>query len=282
MKQLGCLMAVLALFAFYACSDDDDSLIPKELRTLSLKVCPKLWWQSDASIGILLPDSETSTENQLNSEYGVERKKDTLFLKPMDVSNAVLLPSDGSSLNIISYQPYSDQLNKETLSLSIDLQEQDKWYADGFRASKSISISAPVDTAVFVDLEERLATLDIAVRKFNGDDSTPIKLTKDNIYISNVALSGTYSFLNGGFENLTVSDKYPFSIFDESGTAKGIFIPTDNALTIIYIDENGKEFEFPIIDMAGNPVELRLQAGARWVISLIINENTLKATAIAN
>ena len=47
-------------------------------------------------------------------------------------------------------------------------------------------------------------------------------------------------------------------------------------------DENGKEFEFPIINMAGNPVELRLQAGARWVISLIITENTLKATAIAN
>ncbi|MBC5631567.1 fimbrillin family protein [Parabacteroides hominis] len=284
MKQIGYFMATLMLLAFYACSDNDDLQMPNDLRTLSLKVCPELWWQSDASIGVLLLDSKTGTENQFNSEYNVERKGDISYLKPTDVSNVVLLPSDGSSLDLISYRPYSDQLDKENLSLSVDLREQDKWYISGFKASKSVSVSAPVDTAVLVNLEERLAALDIVVHKSKEGSDVPVKLTKDNIYISKVALSGTYSFQNGGFENLIVSDKYPFSLFDESGKAKGVFIPTDNAVTITYIDENGKELVFPIMvaDVNGEFKELYLLPGSRAVVTLVINEGNQKATATLN
>ena len=265
MKQIGYFMATLMLLAFYACSDNDDLQMPNDLRTLLL-------------------DSKTGTENQFNSEYNVERKGDISYLKPTDVSNVVLLPSDGSSLDLISYRPYSDQLDKENLSLSVDLREQDKWYISGFKASKSVSVSAPVDTAVLVNLEERLAALDIVVHKSKEGSDVPVKLTKDNIYISKVALSGTYSFQNGGFENLIVSDKYPFSLFDESGKAKGVFIPTDNAVTITYIDENGKELVFPIMvaDVNGEFKELYLLPGSRAVVTLVINEGNQKATATLN
>ncbi|WP_293664269.1 fimbrillin family protein [uncultured Parabacteroides sp.] len=278
MKQLVSLMAVLALLAFSACSDDDNSQIPKELCALNFKTYPGLWRQSDASVGVLLPDLKASQENQFNSKYSGERDGDTLYLKPADVSNTVLLPSDGSSLNLISYQPYSDQLDKENLSLSIDLREQEKWYADGFRASNSISISAPVDTAVLINMEDRLATIDLVVREY-GEGDIPVKLTKDNIYVTKAALSGTYSFQSGKFENLTVFDRYPFSLFDESGRAKGVFIPTDDDLTVIYIDENGKEFVLPIRIADGSEIKgVRLLPGTRIVVSIIIN-NQQQATA---
>ncbi len=280
MKLLQYSMVILALLAFNACSDDDDPGIPEASSAINFKTSD-ISLQSDAPVGVLLLGTDAEAENQVNKKYEAKLDKGTLYLEPADVSNAVMLPAGASAFNVFTYHPYSDQLDKESLSLPIDLTDQGEWYDTGFKTSKGVSVSAPVDTAVWVDLKDCLSSLRISVRKSKGDATEVVKLTKDNISVSNVALSGSYSFKDNKFTDKKVSEKYTFALFDDEGAAKGVFLPGDEAVAITYKDENGKIITLTQIggDGVDGKTDIRLAAVYRFDITITVEGDQVEAIA---
>ena len=88
--------------------------------------------------------------------------------------------------------------------------------------------------------------------------------------MSNVALSGSYSFKDNKFTDKKVSEKYTFALFDDEGAAKGVFLPGDEAVAITYKDENGKIITLTQIggDGVDGKTDIRLAAGYRFDITI--------------
>ncbi|WP_298551596.1 fimbrillin family protein [uncultured Parabacteroides sp.] len=277
MKLLQYSMVILALLAFYACSDDDPD-IPETSSAINLKTSAT-WLRSETPVGVLLLGKDAAAENQMNKKYEAERDEDTFYLKPTDVTNAILLPADGSTYSVFAYYPYSDQLDKVKQTLPIDLTNQGEWYEMGFKTSTGVFVSAPVDTAVWVDLKDCLSSIRVSVRTLKGDVTEVVKLTKDNISVSNVALSGSYSFKDNKFVDKNISEKYSFSLFDDEGAAKGVFLPGDEAIAITYKDENGKIFTLTQIDGIGidEKKDIHLVAGYRLYIIMTVKAGQMEA-----
>ena len=153
------------------------------------------------------------------------------------------------------------------------------WLRSETPVTNVILVSAPVDTAVWVDLKDCLSSIRVSVRTLKGDVTEVVKLTKDNISVSNVALSGSYSFKDNKFVDKNISEKYSFSLFDDEGAAKGVFLPGDGVIAITYKDENGKIFTLTQIGGIGidEKKDIHLVAGYRLYIIMTVKAGQMEA-----
>lgn len=278
-KSLFSLISMAGLFALTACNSSDDiagndtGTKQGELKVvagIATRAYDNMWSAGD-EIGLYTVKADGTLAGTGNLEYkSTLADGDNTSSDFAPVGTAAVLPNDGSSVNVVTYYPYS--ASTADGKCAFDLTNQTSQPAIDLMAAKAEGISVANSTAV-MNFTHKFSKVYMTVTAEEGVSTDGLTAT-----IAGLKTAATYDILN---DQITAGDATADISMKVSGNViEAIVLPTDAAadhnlkLTIgstVYKAaintqfEEGKKYTYNVKFTAAGNVEITGSGITNWV-----------------
>lgn len=282
---------IIPIFLFAACTDDIEiepsaqslvhAVVSADSRTMNGLDAPTVIWAEDDAIGLFGIDTKTSglLQSQSNLRY-VTKDGSSSFVPDSDI-DALYMPGDGSSIDIVGYYPYSTNLsiadNSHPLFSVDNWEDQSQGFSElDLCVSDIVSGCNTNNPQVNLQLKHVFCKIAFELvpnpeKGVSEEDLVGITAT-----ISNLNYAASCDLLSKDLSVKTtsfVSDKIDLSVADDGTLAQCLCVPVNTGTkrpvltinvpkynaTMTYTLPSGKNF------ISGNCYKWRLKVGRKNV-----------------
>lgn len=279
MKLLKTCLVTMAVLTLVACSEDGEDkggLLPEVSRVVKLNIKGGDFLDMPP-IGLVLVGKEASAQYQYKADF-LNNKR---LVVPADDKNVALLPENGTSVDIYAYIPYSEGMNREKLTVPLDVHNLSVDEMAGFRVAKYEKLAGPVDTAVSVVFKEQLCGINIQVFEKKGDSFEEMK--DITVSVTNVAFVGEYSLVKQELESEEMQNEFVLQKRNMNGILSCVILPTKKPIEVIVKNKAGKVWTISQMhnSVTGENQPIIPFAGMKVSMIFHISNEELKASPIA-
>lgn len=279
-KTKGTLIAAGVIFAFsclWACDTEDNfsesKVSPNITAGINTKATDTSWHEDDA-IGIAMFSSGTDSviNEKVNCKY-LTPQGDGLFTA--NGSDLILYPGDGSTVDFISYYPYTEEF--EPFTLYADVSDQAELPLIDLMTSDRFEGASKNNPNVLLHFHHRLTKL---VFNFMLEDQTG-GASVESFYISGMFTQASYDMLANEFEIDDTSDaeiEVPVDLDSyDYPRATAIVLPREAGDGIVFhirLDDE-REYEVALVD------DLDLETETMYIFNILLRDRETPPTISA-
>lgn len=271
MKYTKLYLVLAAMSAIVACSDDDKFGTEQE-RTINMEIQDQ-YFEENTPVGLFV-QKETEEQSFKAHTYKVTLEDGKLCTLPTNISEAAILPKDGSPINIFACTPYNTRgvsFSQEKF-IFLDLSSQKEWLDRPFQTAQFANITAPTETEIKAKFKNQLIYIELRILK--GKEKNPIDLSKKNIKVIYASTSGLFSMTENKFTMINMLPCEYLRTFEDPYLAQGVFIPTERSVEIEFFNTDGT-----LINVSKLLSDtLRLTPGRKMSISIYLDSNKAEAS----